>query len=80
VDDRNAGAAYRTHEPEDQRMNNFRTYVFVLIGAIAGAVASMGAPGLGIAFGIACGAGVGVALASPPARCGPGRRSRRGRG
>jgi hypothetical protein len=45
-------------------MNNVRTYVYVVIGCIVGAIGGWSADGLGIAVGIACGAGVGVALAS----------------
>jgi hypothetical protein len=45
-------------------MNNVRTYVYVVIGCILGAIAGASTGGLGIGVGIACGAGVGVALAS----------------
>jgi hypothetical protein len=57
-------------------MNNFSTYVYVVIGCIVGAIAGLSAGGLGVGVGIACGAGVGVALASR-ASCTGVRDSRR---
>ena len=53
-------------------MSNYRIYAYIVIGCILGALAGLAGHGFGIAAGIACGAGVAVALSSRP-RGGSGR-------
>lgn len=58
-------------------MNNIRVYLWVAVGAAAGAVVALILPGLDLGFGIAIGAAFGIAIGSERTSDWCHRRARR---